>query len=81
MRSLFLTRKGDITTIDALPVLTETGKGAQMAFFDGVSVDSTEELAGTWCGDLLQILEALPVCTGFGVAAHNQACIESHPVR
>jgi len=27
---------------------------------DGVTVDSTEKLAGTWCGDLLQIIEELP---------------------
>jgi hypothetical protein len=47
-------------SIDAVPVLTETGDGARMAFFDGVSVDSTEELAGTWCGDLLQIVDDLP---------------------
>ena len=52
MRSLYLTRKGNITTIDALPILTETGKGAEMALFDGVSLETTEELAGTWCGDL-----------------------------
>jgi hypothetical protein len=49
-----------ITTIDAVPVLTETGGGTQMALFDGVSTDSTEELAGTWCGDLLQIANEQP---------------------
>ena len=47
-------------TIDAVPVLTETGEGVHMAFFDGVFVESTEELAGTWCGDLLQIVDELP---------------------
>jgi len=46
--------------IDAVPVLTETGGGAEMAYFDGVSYDSTEELAGEWCGDLLQIVDVLP---------------------
>jgi len=60
MRSLFLIPNGEITAIDALPVLTETGGGTQMALIEGVTVDSTEELAGTWCGDLLQIVEALP---------------------
>jgi len=49
-----------IITIDPVPVLTETGGGAQMAFFDGVSSTSTEELAGSWCGDLLQIADNLP---------------------
>ena len=38
----------------------QTGEGAHMAFFDGVFVESTEELAGTWCGDLLQIVDELP---------------------
>jgi hypothetical protein len=47
-------------TIDAIPVLTETGEGAQMAFFDGISVDTTEELTGQWCGDLLQIVDKIP---------------------
>ena len=46
--------------IDLLPVLTETGEGTQMALFDGISTDNTEELAGTWCGDELQIVEELP---------------------
>ena len=28
-----------------------------MALFDGLSADSTEELVGEWCGNLLQIVE------------------------
>ncbi|MCL1917419.1 MAG: hypothetical protein FWG14_03745 [Peptococcaceae bacterium] len=59
-RSQSLTRKGEPRTIDALPVLTETGGGTPMALFNGVSVDSTEHLAEEWCGDLLQIVDVLP---------------------
>jgi hypothetical protein len=47
-------------TIDPIPVLTDTGGGAQMAYFNGVSAISTEKLAGSWCGDLLQIVDYLP---------------------
>ena len=46
--------------IDLVPVLTETGGGSAMAFFDGISVDTTEEFAGKWSGDLLQIVDVLP---------------------
>ena len=46
--------------IDPLPVLTETGGGTQMALYNGVSIDSTEELAGLWCSDLLQIVDEIP---------------------
>ena len=59
-RSKFLNKEGESMAIDAVPVLTETGGGAQMAYFDGVSYDSTEKLAGKWCGDLLQIVDELP---------------------
>jgi hypothetical protein len=46
--------------IDAVSVLTETGGGAGMAFFDGISAETTENLAGSWCGNLLQITDDLP---------------------
>jgi len=46
--------------IDAIPVLTETGGGTIMALFDGASIETTEKLAETWCGDLLQIVDELP---------------------
>jgi hypothetical protein len=46
--------------IDLVPVLTETGGGVSMALFEGLAADSTEELAETWCGDLLQIVDQLP---------------------
>jgi hypothetical protein len=46
--------------IDVVPVLTETGGGTQMALLEGISADSTEELAGEWSGDLLQIVDELP---------------------
>ena len=53
--------EGVTCTVDLIPVLTETGDGTQMLFFDGLSVESTESLAGEWCGDLLQIVDELPV--------------------
>jgi len=59
-KSISYHTKGERFTIDPLPILTETGGGTQMALIDGISTDSTEELAGIWCGDLLQITDALP---------------------
>ena len=59
-RSAFNFRENIIAAIDAIPALTETGGGTAMALFDGVAADSTEELAETWCGDLLQIVDQLP---------------------
>jgi len=50
----------EIIVIDAVPVLTETGGGTMMALFDGSSIETTENLAGIWCGDLLQIVDELP---------------------
>lgn len=47
------------TAIDVVAVLTETGGGIGM-FYNGISVDSTENLSGEWCGDLLQITNSLP---------------------
>ena len=58
-QSKFLIRD-TVAAIDMVPVLTETGGGTQMALFEGVTIDSTEELDGTWCGDLLQIVDVLP---------------------
>ena len=52
-----------IASIDPIPVLTDTGDGAQMAYLEGVYAESTEHLAGTWCGDLLQIVEELDQTT------------------
>jgi len=46
--------------IDPIPVLTETGGGTAMALFDGRSADSTMEHVGTWCGELLEIVDCLP---------------------
>ena len=59
-QSKFLSDNGEDMSIDTVPVLTETGGGTQMALFNGVSADSTEELAGKWCGDLLQIVDKMP---------------------
>ena len=50
----------EIAAIDLLPVLTETGGGAQMAFFDGIAAETTEKLNGKWRRDLLQIVNELP---------------------
>jgi hypothetical protein len=60
LQSKYSTKNGIDMTIDAIPVLTETGGGTPMAFSDGIPVETTEELAGTWCGDLLQITDDLP---------------------
>ena len=59
-QSRFLSNDSKDMAIDAVPVLTETGGGIGMALFNGTSADSTEELAGKWCGDLLQIVDGLP---------------------
>ncbi|MCL2639071.1 MAG: hypothetical protein FWD48_11970 [Oscillospiraceae bacterium] len=60
-KSIKIYRDGEYKmAIDAIPVLTETGGGSEMAFFDGISVETTENLAGTWCGNLLQISDDLP---------------------
>ena len=50
--------------IDPIPVLTEISGspysgGAQMAYLNGVSKESTPELAGKWSSDLLQITDRL----------------------
>jgi hypothetical protein len=59
-QSTVMTKNMEKYAIDPVPVLTETGGGAQMAFFNGITDDTTEELAGGWCGDLLQIVKSLP---------------------
>ena len=59
-QSKYTSQQGDVMAIDAIPVLTETGGGTAMALFEGVSNDSTEELAESWCGDLMQIIGELP---------------------
>ena len=59
-QSKYFAKSGIEMTIDAIPALTETGEGTLMALFDGTSIDTTEELACTWCGDLLQITDDMP---------------------
>jgi len=59
-QSKFLTQDGIMAAIDLVPVLTETGGGTQMALFNVISADSTEQLSGAWRGDVLQIVEDLP---------------------
>jgi hypothetical protein len=71
MKSLFLggERQDKPMAIDPIPVLTEIGNrrmgGPQMAYLQGVSAATTDDLAGTWTGDLLQIVDELPA--GFEV--------------
>ena len=59
-QSISMRDDNSIYLIDAIPVLTETGDGSPMVFFDGISIDTTEELAGKWRGDELQIVDELP---------------------
>ena len=59
-KSKYLTDNDWEAAIDPVPVLTETGEGTPMALFDGMSAETTEELAGAWCCDLLQIVDELP---------------------
>ena len=61
LKSRSMSKDGEIMSIDLIPVLSETGGGTGMVFFDGVSTDSTEDLAGEWCGDLMQIVDELPI--------------------
>ena len=58
-KSIYLFQ-GRESAIDVVPFLTETGCGTIMAVFDGLSTDSTENLASTWCSDILQIVDTLP---------------------
>ena len=46
--------------IDLLPALTETGGGIIMALDGFVTLNTTEDLAGKWCGDLLEIVDTMP---------------------
>ena len=46
--------------IDPIPPLTETGGGTLNALFEGCSAEVTEQLTGSWCGDLLQIVDNCP---------------------
>jgi hypothetical protein len=59
IRSMYM-KKEKLAAIDAIPVLTETGDGTSMTLSAGIATDSTEELQGTWRGDLLQIVDQLP---------------------
>jgi hypothetical protein len=59
-KSSLLTSSGVKFVVDLIPVLTETGGGIEMLLFKGAGTDTTEELAGTWCGDLLEIVDSAP---------------------
>ncbi|MDR3165951.1 MAG: hypothetical protein LBU13_10290 [Synergistaceae bacterium] len=60
VRSMFWTEEKKLAVVDPVPVLTETGGGSRMAFFEGIAEDSTDQLFGKWCGDLLQIVDQVP---------------------
>jgi hypothetical protein len=49
-----------LAAVDLIPVLTETGGGSHLTMSDGIWVETTENLFGKWCGDLLQISEEPP---------------------
>jgi hypothetical protein len=72
--------------IDAIPALTETGGGVEMALFDGMTFATTEELRAEWCGDLLQIVDALPDgyerldCCFAGAWARARYCYKKYGV-
>jgi hypothetical protein len=72
-RSQYEAPDGLPVCIDAVPVLTETGGGTEMAFLAGVAVESTEWQKRSWCGDLLQISEELP--SGFKLM---ECCFSDH---
>lgn len=59
-KSVSSNEKNQKFVIDPIPVLTETGGGIEMALFDGLSPETTDELTSTWLGDLLQIVDILP---------------------
>lgn len=59
-KSISFTGRKEEYAIDLIPPLTETGDGTLMALFDGCSAEVSEQLIGTWCGDLLQIVDELP---------------------
>jgi hypothetical protein len=58
--STLLMSSGEEYVADLIPVLTETGGGIDMLLFDGAGADTTDELASTWCGDLLEIVDSAP---------------------
>ena len=55
-----------------------------MAYLRGVSAENTEELAGTWSGDLLQIVDDLPdgfeviACAFVDIMNRADYCYEKH---
>jgi len=59
-KSKSYTKRRETYVVDPVPVLTETGGGIEILLFEGLSAKTTEKLAKTWCGDLLQITDELP---------------------
>jgi hypothetical protein len=49
-----------LVALDLIPVLTDNCGGSRMAMLKGISAETTENLFGQWCGDLLQISDSVP---------------------
>ena len=52
-------RTDKLICLDPVPMLTETTGGYVWDCFSGLPIE-TMKLIGTWCGDLLQIVDSLP---------------------
>jgi len=59
-KSKSYTKNHETFVVDLVPPLTETGGGIEILLLNGLSTQTTEEFASTWCGDLLQIVDKLP---------------------
>jgi hypothetical protein len=60
LKSFCITEKCELYAFDLIPFLTETGGGTTMALCYGMTVDTTDQLIETWCGNLLHIVDYLP---------------------
>ena len=59
-KSIFYHGDDELACVDPVPMLTETGGGSQTLLFVGINMETAGSLSGTWCGDLLQIVDDLP---------------------
>lgn len=51
---------GKIACVDPIPVLTETGGGSKRLASIGINLEISGIMSGSWCGDLLQIVDEVP---------------------
>jgi hypothetical protein len=56
----YLNSRPKLVAVDLIPVLTDNCGGSRMAMLKGISAETTENLFGQWCGDLLQISNTVP---------------------